>query len=222
MTRRGRGRREQTDGPARHVNYRTLKNPFPPMAVFSKDRIAAIHEASLSVLEELGIKVLLPEARALYRAGGARVDEGEEMVWIGRDMVEAALRSAPPSIQCRAGVPHRDVTLELGSLVFQPGAGCPHATDLRRGRRPGTEADFRELITLTQAFDVLHMLPPLVEPQDVPTHLRHYAFLDAELSLSDKFPFVFSRGSPQVEDSFEMIRLARGLSHEELDASVWC
>lgn len=190
------------------------------MEVFSADEVAAIHEAALTVLEDLGIAVLLPEARKVFKAGGAKVKD--EMVHIGRDMVGAALASAPKSILCRAGAAHRDVTLELGNLVFQPGAGCPHATDLKRGRRPGTEQDYRELVTLTQAFDVLHMLPPLVEAQDVPTHLRHYAFLDAELSLSDKFPFIFSRGTPQVEDGFEMIRLARGLSDADFANSVWC
>ena len=216
-----RGRRQATkDAPARQVNYRQLKNPFPPMEVFSADEIVAMHEAALTVLEDLGIAVLLPEARKIFTAGGATVKD--EMVYIGRDMVSAALASAPKSIHCRAGAAHRDVTLELGNLVFQPGAGCPHATDLKRGRRPGTEQDYRELITLTQAFDVLHMLPPLVEAQDVPTHLRHYAFLDAELSLSDKFPFIFSRGTPQVEDAFEMIRLARRLSDADFTNDVWC
>ena len=190
------------------------------MEVFSADEIVAMHEAALTVLEDLGIAVLLPEARKIFTAGGATVKD--EMVYIGRDMVSAALASAPKSIHCRAGAAHRDVTLELGNLVFQPGAGCPHATDLKRGRRPGTEQDYRELITLTQAFDVLHMLPPLVEAQDVPTHLRHYAFLDAELSLSDKFPFIFSRGTPQVEDAFEMIRLARRLSDADFTNDVWC
>ncbi len=220
--RRSRRREDRAGAPARQVDYRTLKNPFPPMAVFSDDEIAAMHQAALTALETLGVRVLLPEARALYRAGGARVDETEEMVWIGREMVEAALASAPRSILCRGGARHRDVTLELGRLAFQPGAGCPHATDLKRGRRPGTEADYRELVTLTQAFDVLHMLPPLVEAQDVPTHLRHYAFLGAELTLSDKFPFVYSRGTEQVEDCFEMIRLARGLSDHDFAADTWC
>ncbi|MEL7461985.1 MAG: trimethylamine methyltransferase family protein [Pseudomonadota bacterium] len=216
-----RGRRADTsDAPARRVNYRNLKNPFPPMEVFSADEIASMHDTALGVLEDLGVAVLLPEARALFKTGGATVKD--EMVFIGRDMVEAALASAPRSIHCRAGAAHRDVTLELGNLVFQPGAGCPHATDLKRGRRPGTLADYRELVTLTQAFDVLHMLPPLVEAQDVPTHLRHYAFLDAELSLSDKFPFIFSRGTPQVADAFEMIRLARGVSDADFDRDVWC
>ena len=44
----------------------------------------------------------------------------------------------------------------------------------------------------------------------------------AQLTLSDKFPFVFARGTPQVEDGFEMIRLARGLSPDEFLANAHC
>ncbi|MBS9717298.1 trimethylamine methyltransferase family protein [Pseudohalocynthiibacter aestuariivivens] len=211
-----RRRRSRQDGatPRRKVNYRNLRNPFPPMDIFSADRIAAMHEAALEVLETLGLKVLLPEARVIYRGGGAIVDESTEMVRIGRDMVFAALESAPRSIPMSGGAPTRDIKLEIGNLVFQPGAGAPHATDLERGRRPGTERDFRELTKLTQHFDVFHMVPPLIEPQDVPMNLRHYATMDAQLTLSDKVPFIFSRGTPQVLECFEMLRDFRGLSDD--------
>ena len=220
--RRGRQSRERTAPPARTVDYRRLRNPFPVMNLYSDDAIAGMHEAALTALEELGMKILLPEARQIYKAGGARVDEAEEMVWIGREMVEAALASAPKSILCRAARPDRDVLLELGTLVFQPGAGAPHATDLERGRRPGTGRDFRELVKLTQHFDVLQMVPPLIEPQDVPMNLRHYFTMDSQLTLSDKLPFIFSRGTPQVLESFEMLRDFRGLSDEAFAAESHC
>ena len=216
--RRGRG---APPAVVREVNYRNLKNPFPPMKVFTDDRIEAMHEAALSVLEDLGIKVLLPEARDLFLKGGATL-KADDMIHIGRDMVEAAIASAPKSIHCKGAVPDRDVTMELGSLIFQPGAGAPHATDLTRGRRPGTDSDYRDLVRLTQHFDVLQMMPPLVEPQNVPTNVRHYFTMNAQLTLSDKFPFVFSRGTPQVTESFEMLRDFRGLSDEEFQEDVWC
>ncbi|WP_292239388.1 trimethylamine methyltransferase family protein, partial [Mesorhizobium sp.] len=82
---------------SRRPNYRSLKNPFLPQPVFSDDQVAAIHDTALRVLEELGIKVLLPEARAILAKAGALVDEDSQMVRIGRDMVEAALASAPRS-----------------------------------------------------------------------------------------------------------------------------
>ncbi|MCT8161118.1 trimethylamine methyltransferase family protein [Pseudoruegeria sp. SHC-113] len=218
----GRRARAEAPPPKREVNYRNLRNPFPPMALFSQDRVVAIHEAALEVLERLGVKVLLPEARALFKAGGARIAADGEMVHIGREMVEAALASAPRSIPCRAGARHRDLVLEPGALVFQPGAGAPHATDLKRGRRPGSGQDFREFVQLTQAFDVLHMIPPVVEPQDIPTHLRHYFTLEAQLTLSDKLPFIFARGTPQVQDSFEMLRDFRGLSDTAFHSASHC
>ena len=181
-----------------------------------------MHQTALTALRDLGMKVLLPEARDLYRKAGARVDDDTEMVYLGEDIIEAALETCPRSITLRAGHREKDLTLELGRLVVQPGAGCPHATDLKRGRRPGTLRDFRELVQLTHHFDALHMIPPLVEPQDVPMHLRHYAYTDAMLTLTDKMPFVFSRGTPQVMDGFEMIRDFRGLTDEEFRAESHC
>ncbi|MEL7430182.1 MAG: trimethylamine methyltransferase family protein, partial [Pseudomonadota bacterium] len=139
----------------------------------------------------------------------ARVDG--EMVYIGRDMVEAAIASAPKSILCRAGSRDRDFVLELGSLVFQAGAGAPHATDLERGRRPGSARDYIEYLQLTHHFDVFHLISPQVEPQDVPINLRHYFTTEAQMEWTDKFPFAFARGKPQVMECFEMVRDFRGL-----------
>ena len=204
----------------RCVNYHDLRNPFPPMEIFSADQVTAIHETSLRTLEELGMKVLLPEAIEIYRKGGARVVD--DMVYIGRDMVKAALTTAPKSIQGRAGARAKDLTFELGRMIFQPGAGAPHATDLVRGRRPASAADYIEYTKLNQHFDVLQMLSPSVEPQDVATNVRHYFTTEAQLTLSDKFPFVFSRGTPQVIDCFEMLRDFRGVSDAEFAANPYC
>ena len=157
----------------REVNYRNLRNPFPPMKLYSDDAIEARHEAALTALEDLGMKILLPAARRIFREGGAKVDDSSEMVWIGREMVAAALDTAPRSIMCRAACRDRDVLLDPGMLIFQPGASAPHASDLERGRRPGTRQDFHELVKLTQYFDVMQMMPPLIEPQDVPMNVRH-------------------------------------------------
>lgn len=222
MTRPGRRRSRQAQAAPveRKPDYRRLRNPFSPARVVSDDQVEAIHEAALTVLEDLGMAVLLPEAREILRAAGARV-EGD-MVFLGRDIVEAALSSAPRAITLRAGHPDRDLVLELGSLIFQPGAGAPHATDRLRGRRPATLRDFDELLCLTQGFDALHMVPPLVEPQDVPTHLRHYAMTRLALIRSDKVPFVYARGRGQVMDGFEMIRDFRGLSDDEFRADSQC
>jgi trimethylamine--corrinoid protein Co-methyltransferase len=206
--------------PARDVNYRQLRNPFPVMSVFSEDEAQAMHETALRMLEELGMRVLLPQAREIYARAGARV--AGDMVHLGREIVDAALATAPKSILCRAGARERDLTLELGALAFQAGAGAPHATDLVRGRRPGGARDFEDYTRLGHHFDVFHMMCPSVEPQDVPTHLRHYFTLRTQMALTDKFPFLFARGTPQTRDNFEMMRIARGLSQDDFEAEAHC
>jgi trimethylamine--corrinoid protein Co-methyltransferase len=221
-TGRRRGGPGATPAPVRKTNYRQLRNPFAPQDLWTADEAEAVHQSALRVLEDLGIRVLLPEARQLFRAAGARVDEPGQMVWIGREIVEAAIASAPASIPLIAGHPDRNLLMEPGSMIFQPGAGAPHASDLVRGRRPGSLRDYTELTKLTHHFDVLHVLPPLVEPQDVPNHLRHYAYMRTQLTLSDKFPFVYARGTPQVREGFEMLAAFRGLSDAAFADAVHC
>ena len=225
QARRRRGRisdRESQPVTNRQKNYRLLRNPFTPQTVFSEDEINAIHDTALKVLEELGIKILLPEAFDYFKNAGAIVDEKTQMVRIGRDIVMNALASAPKSIPVIAGSEKRNFTLELGALMFGAGAGTPNVTDCERGRRAGTLQDFEDFIRLTQSFDALHLIVPFVEPQDIPMHTRHYATTRAQLLLSDKFPFLFSRGTPQVEQSFEMFQIARGISAEQFRENVYC
>ncbi len=66
------------------------------------------------------------------------------------------------------------------------------------------------------------MMPPLVEPQDIAPEFRHYTMMDAMLTESDKVPCIFSRGSAQIEDGFEMIRLFRGINMTEFKSEPWC
>ena len=70
------------------VDYRRLRNPFADESL-SDDAIAAMHDAALTTLR-IWVKILLAEARQMFRAGGARVDDASEMVWIGREMVSGA------------------------------------------------------------------------------------------------------------------------------------
>ncbi|MBU3737728.1 MAG: trimethylamine methyltransferase family protein [Rhodoferax sp.] len=219
---RRRGRSESQIPPIRQTSYRSLTNPFVPQTVFSDDQVQAIHATALRILQELGIKVLLPQALAVYKAAGAIVDPDTQMVRIGAELVTAALATAPRAIPCMAGDRSRDVRFELGRLNFLAGCGSPNVSDLDQGRRAGTLADFENAIRIIQGFDVLHLQGPYIEPQDIDPRFRHYAMTRAQLTLSDKLPNVYARGTQQVEDSFEMIRLARGLSESEFLATPCC
>lgn len=220
MTDSPRRRRDRSPAPSR-AGYSQLRHPFAPQGAFSDDEIANMHDTALKVLENLGIRILLPEARDILRAGGALVDDDTQMVRIGRDMVTAALATAPRSIRLRAADPAHEQDFAAGSLLFMAGSGCPNVTDRTRGRRPGSRESFVETLRLQQSFDVIHMHGPSAEPQDVPIHLRHYALMQEQLTNCTKPLFVYARGRGQVEESFEMIRLAHGLDEAGFRNGVW-
>ncbi len=211
--------RDQAPKITRAPNYRQLRHPFPAQTMFSDDEIAAIHDTALRVLEDLGMRVLLPEARQIYAAAGAKLVD--DMVFIGRDIVTAALASAPKRWTLRAPNPVRDQDYAQGNMIFMAGVGCPNATDLMRGRRPGSLADFVETLQLCQHYDVIHMLGPMTEPQDVPIHLRHYATIRAQLEHSDKPMFLYARGPGQVRQGFDLIQTALNLSDDDFARDVW-
>lgn len=218
---RGRDLGDATSQTQRSWNYRQLKHPFQPQRIFSEDAIADIHATALRVLRELGMKILFDEARQIFAAAGAIVDDDTQMVRIGEDIVEQALQSAPPTFRMRAANPQRDLQMEPGSMIFYPGSGCPNVTDLERGRRPGSLESYEETLKLQQSFDVIHMHGPSAEPQDVPAEFRHYDMMRGQLEFGDKPMFVYARGRQQAEECFQLIQQGLNLSADDFASDVW-
>jgi trimethylamine--corrinoid protein Co-methyltransferase len=188
------------------------------LKVFSEDQVAAMHEAALTILENQGMRVLSARARQGYAQGGASVDETTHMVRMDRGLVAQSLATTPREIVLHAKDPARHMPMFGRHVVFAPTSGPPNIMDLKRGRRAGTFEDFSNLIKICQSYEVLHTLGGCVEPQDVPIQFRHLETTRAMLMLSDKIPLVFARGSGQIADNFELIRIAYGLTEEEFRA----
>lgn len=195
--------------------YRHLHNPFTPMKVFSDDQVGAIHDAALVILETQGMKVLSADARVRYQEGGAEVDETTQIVRLRRELVSKSLGAAPRDITLHSVDPQRHVPLSDSCVAFAVTSGPPNIMDTAGGRRAGTFEDFSNLMKLCQRFEVIHVLGGATEPQDIPVHVRHLEVTRAQLMLTDKIPFIFSRGHGQVADNFELIRIAHGISPEE-------
>jgi trimethylamine--corrinoid protein Co-methyltransferase len=60
-----------------------------------------------------------------------------------------------------------------------------------------------------------------VEPQDIPVHIRHLETTRVMVNLTDKIPLVYARGTGQINDNFEMIRMAYGLTDEEFRSKAY-
>ncbi|MGI9406616.1 MAG: trimethylamine methyltransferase family protein, partial [Hyphomicrobiaceae bacterium] len=220
--RRGREQRQSDTQPARDTNYAQLQNPFTPQKAFSDDHTAAIHDAALRVLEELGIRVLHDGARKWLQDAGAEVDDDTRLVKLDRGLIAQSLDAAPSQFVLQAGVPERHVTMGGDSIAFVSVGGAPNFSDLDGGKRTGTLEDTRNIIRLAEMFDVMHLQSPNVESQDVPLNVRHLQVTHSQLTLSNKTPFIYSRGAPQVRDCFEMMRLARGLDEDAFRAKPYC
>jgi trimethylamine---corrinoid protein Co-methyltransferase len=206
----------------RSLRYRSLVNPFPPVELLSADEVEHLHRAALEILREHGIRVLLPEAREIFREAGATVDDESWLVRLETDLVEQAVASAPSSFELLGRSPERTVTLGGRHFATVPVSSPPAVSDLDGGKRDGNLADFRDLVRLTQHFDVLHVTGPCVEPQDVQLPFRHLQSCLAYLTLTDKAPYLYARGRGQVADGFEMFRIGHGVDAETFASAPRC
>ena len=136
------------------------------------------------------------------------------MVRLDRALVAASLATAPHEITLHAVDPERHVPLASPNVAFAVTSGPPNIMDTEHGRRSGTFEDFCNLMKLCQSFEVIHVLGGATEPQDIPVAVRHLEVTRAQLLLTDKIPFIFSRGHGQVADNFELIRLAHGIDQQ--------
>jgi trimethylamine--corrinoid protein Co-methyltransferase len=95
---------------------------------------------------------------------------------------------------------------------------APNCSDRARGRRPGTRADFQDLVRLGQAFDVLHLSGGYpVEPIDLHPRIRHLDATADFIRLTDKVFPVYSLGAERNRDGIEMVRIARGVDAATLE-----
>ena len=210
--RRERGARQRPAPNTEH--YKRVVNPFEPMRVLSDDQVVQIHESAVRYLADEGIRVPFDEARDIFAAGGAVVGD-EMMVRLDPDVIAEALRTAPTTFELAAPNPARDVAVGGRNLVLAPVGGPPFVSDLEGGRRSGTIADQENFLRLTQHYDVLHVTAPCVEPDDLPLNTRHLRSGLATLTLTDKPPFLYSRGRARVRDSLDLVKLRYGIESDE-------
>ena len=197
--------------------WRTLINPYEPIAVVSDDQIEAIHDASMRILEETGMDFLHQEALDILSAAGADVTPGTERVRFDRHMVEEVVSSAPESFNLHARNPKHDLVIGPRSINFGMIASPPNAADADEGRRTGNFTDYCNFLRLGQAFNIIHFFGGYpVEPVDLPPGTRHLDCLSAFLTLTDKVFHAYSLGRQRIQDALEIVRIGNGLTEAEL------
>ncbi len=219
--------RERRRGRTRDASKRSVlpeQRPFAqprlthaPLALLSEDEIEAIHRGSLRVLRDLGLRVLDPETRAVYAAAGAHVND--QQVTFDPEMVEALIATAPAEFALHSWNPAHSLHIGGDLLAFGTVGSAPNSCDLDGGRRTGNRHDFQNFCRLTQMLDSIHFVGGYpVEPIDVHASVRHlWASYDI-LTLTDRGCPVYSLGRQRNLDVIEMVRIARGRTHEQMES----
>ena len=119
--------------------------------------VARIHDASLSVLERTGVKIVASECRDILAAAGARVDAANDRVHIPRRLVEAALRTANREVTLHSRDGRFDLDLRSRRVHLGTGGAAVLVLDLESGRaRESTLRDLYDIGRLVDTLDNTH------------------------------------------------------------------
>jgi trimethylamine--corrinoid protein Co-methyltransferase len=194
-----------------------VRNPYRPIEILADDALDRIHDASMTILEEIGMDFLSEEARTIAKEAGAEVRAGEERVRFDRGLIEEMVAKAPSSFRLHARNPAHDLAIGGDALIFCMVASAPNCSDLEGGRRRGNAKDFEDFVRLGQQLNICHLNGGYpVEPIDLHPSTRHLDALSAIVRLTDK-PFnAYSLGRERIRDAIEIARIARGVDEATL------
>jgi trimethylamine--corrinoid protein Co-methyltransferase len=215
--RRSRRPRETQQLGASFLGQPPLRNHLKPIEPMSDDQLMAIHEASLRLLEEIGIEFMGPAARQKFRQAGASVDEATGLVKIPRELVAEALKTAPSSFTLTPRNPARRLHVGENHISFSLVAGPPNIHDCINGRRSGNYRDYISLIKLAQSFDIIHFIGNQpTAPIELPARTRHLDCYLANITYADRVYHCSAIGRNRALDGIDMMAISRGLTREQM------
>jgi trimethylamine--corrinoid protein Co-methyltransferase len=197
--------------------WRHLANPYAPIDVLTEEQLDRIHDASMRILETHGLEFLNDAALDILSKAGAAVDRGSRRVRLDRGLVADHVAKAPASFMLHARNPARSVRIGGNSVAFCAVSSAPNCSDLDRGRRPGSFADYCDFLRLIQSLNIIHLAAGYpVEPIDIPPAIRHLDAYHAAATLTDRVWSPSAIGGQRVEDGIAMNCIARGVTRDEL------
>ncbi len=108
--------------------------------LLTQEQVQRIHDASLEILEEAGLKVRYEPARAVFAKHGCIVDSETTIVKFPRDVVEKYRKMAPPKFTFGARDPKFDKTIPDDSPVIVTASSAPNIIDPVTGKERRAES----------------------------------------------------------------------------------
>jgi trimethylamine--corrinoid protein Co-methyltransferase len=170
-----------------------------PLRVLSADDMARIHDAALTILQDVGMLFDHPEARQLLRKAGATVDDATGVVKFPRRLVQASvdqMRRAyanPVRQPARMSARYSHVRFRTEPLAIHPdfsvnaGGFSVFIHDLEGRRRTATRHDVLCALNLVNQLDAITFTGLPVSDQAVPARLRPVAMAGLLAQHTAKF-----------------------------------
>ena len=190
----------------------SISNPRLKLEILSTIDVKKIHDATLRLIETVGVK--FPSRRALetWAQAGAVVDFDSMIVKAKPELIDEALELAPPTYPLAARDPAQDLQLD-GNHVYLGTDGCGvEVLDLHDGkRRMSNLQDVRDIACIADATEQIafHWVP--VSAQDKPAPTRGLHELKAIWDNSTKHvqtESIYNRG--EAEAAIEMATMIAG------------
>ena len=127
-------------------------------ALLTQEQVERIHEASLEILENVGLLVRHEKARDIYARHGCQVDSETHIVKLPRVVVEQFRVMMPPTFTFRGRDPQFDRTLPDDGPVVVTASSAPDIIDPVTGRERRSRSDdiarIARLINELPGYDV--------------------------------------------------------------------
>ena len=209
--------RHREAGGLAQLPWRQVVNPYKPVELLSADQVETIHQASLSILEEMGIEFMSDRALRLLKEAGADVDFDSQVVRFERGLVEETVATAPSTFTLTPRDPARRITVGGATVCFSTVGGPPNVHDCERGRRPGNFRDYCDFIRLAQCLNIVHYIGNQpCPPVELPAENRHLDCYLAAVTYCDRVFQSTAIGAERAIDGIDVMAISRGLTREEM------
>lgn len=154
------------------------------LKILSDAEVEALHQATLRILDEVGVILTHPGARQMLTEAGATTKN--DRVCLPPELVEDCLAKCPPQVSVR-GRAGRTKTLGDGSLNFHNLGGARDIHNPVTGEhRFAILQDVRDATRLLDALPNCNTITPFFTPSDVPGELMSLAMYRHAMPFTTK------------------------------------
>ncbi|MCP4537364.1 MAG: trimethylamine methyltransferase [Chloroflexi bacterium] len=182
----------------------------PNYRLLTEDQIKEIHQASLEVLETIGIQVSHEEAVQLLQDAGCRIKD-KNIVQMPNWLVEECIRSAPSCITMYNQKGEEAMRLEGRNIHFGMGTDLISTYDLEtRETRPSRLQDVVNAATVADYCEEVDFIASFALPSDVPINTMYVECAKAMMESSVKPIFFTAAGQEDLALIIEMAAAVAG------------